>query len=173
MYSSVVSVKLFILILAHGYVVFAAPSLVTQILSIREDSSAVPVHAEAGVAYGPPSTPTVPYSRGDGFRIGGPPELPIRSTDQPDVSLTQDPAYEARSFDLPFLRNFKGAAKFYRHLNDPKTSSSSWGPQYDGDNQTACGIPTNAYWLSGVAIHPYFLKYAGLDRRFSVSPTEH
>ena len=67
----------------------------------------------------------ITYSNGRGFRTGGPLEVPVRSTNQPDVSLSQDPAYEARNFDIPFLRNFKGAAKFYYHLNNPKESSSS------------------------------------------------
>ena len=34
----------------------------------------------------------------------------------------------------------------------------------DDPKQSACGIPHNAYWLSHVAIHPYWLKYAPLDR---------
>ena len=131
-----------------------------------DDGPAAPVHANAGPRYGPPSTPTNPFNNGAPFRIGGPAETPVRTTDSPNIALAQDPAYEARDFDLPFLRNFKGAAMFYRHTNDPAASSSTWGAEYDNENQTACGIPTNAYWLSGVAIHPYFLKYAGLDRRF-------
>ena len=131
-----------------------------------DNGPAAPVHADAGPAYGPPSTPTKPFNNGAPFRIGGPPQTPLRTTDSPDIAQTQDPVYEARDFDLPFLRNFKGNAKFYRHLNDPADTSSSWGAQYDNENQTACGIPTNAYWLSGVAIHPYFLKYADLDRMF-------
>ena len=48
----------------------------------------------------------------------------------------------------------------------------------DNANQSACGIPHNAYYISHVAIHPYWLKYAPLDRkpsnslfsRFSVYP---
>ena len=141
-----------------------------------DNGTAAPVHANAGPAYGPPITPTKPSNNGAGFRIGGPLETPVRTTDQPEIALTQDPTYEARDFDLPFLRNFKGAAKFYRHTNDPAATSSTWGAQYDNENQTACGIPTNAYWLSGVAIHPFWLKYAGLDRMSSsffsaLSPT--
>ena len=135
-----------------------------ETLSVRDNVAAVPVHAHAGSAYGPPSTPTTPSNNGGDFRIGGPAEVSVRTTDKPDAGLIQNPAYEARDIDLPFLRNFKGAARFYRHTNDPENQSSSWGAKHDNENQTACGIPTNAYWLSGVAIHPYFLKYAGLDR---------
>ena len=149
---------------------FSSASSIPNLLHRQSDSGpAAPVHANAGPAYGPPSTPTKPFNNGAPFRIGGPLETPVRSTDHPEIVLTQDPAYEARDFDLPFLRNFKGAARFYRHTNDPAASSSTWGTEHDNENQTACGIPTNAYWLSGVAIHPYFLKYAGLDRRFSIS----
>ncbi|KAL8784381.1 MAG: hypothetical protein Q9213_003981, partial [Squamulea squamosa] len=34
----------------------------------------------------------------------------------------------------------------------------------DDPKQSACGIPHNAYAISHVAIHPYWLKYAPLDR---------
>lgn len=34
----------------------------------------------------------------------------------------------------------------------------------DDPKQSACGIPHNAYSISHVAIHPYWLKYAPLDR---------
>ena len=153
------------------YIYIFNPSIVTSLHHHPhrqlDNGTAAPVHANAGPAYGPPVTPTKPFNNGAGFRIGGPLETPVRTTDQPEIALTQNPAYEARDFDLPFLRNFKGAAKFYRHTNDPAATSSTWGVQYDNENQTACGIPTNAYWLSGVAIHPFWLKYAGLDRMSS------
>lgn len=93
--------------------------------------------------------------------------MPVRTTTQPEIALTQDPAYEARDFDLPLLRNFKGAAEFDRIRDEPADTSSAWEAQYDSEDQTACGIPTNAYWLSGLAIHPFWLKYAGLDRTSS------
>ena len=35
----------------------------------------------------------------------------------------------------------------------------------DDPKQSACGIPHNAYAISHVAIHPYWLKYAPLDRK--------
>ena len=35
----------------------------------------------------------------------------------------------------------------------------------DDPKQSACGIPHNAYSISHVAIHPYWLKYANLDRK--------
>ena len=39
----------------------------------------------------------------------------------------------------------------------------------DDAKQSACGIPDNAYSNSKVAIHPYWLKYAGLDRKTHLS----
>lgn len=51
-------------------------------------------------------------------------------------------------------------------LNDPKSYTDQWTPNvYDFANQSACGIPDNAYLQRKAAIHPYFLKYAGLDRK--------
>lgn len=41
----------------------------------------------------------------------------------------------------------------------------------DDPKQSACGIPHNAYSISHVAIHPYWLKYASLDSRF-LFPTQ-
>ena len=50
-------------------------------------------------------------------------------------------------------------------LNDPNFNTDQWTPNiYDFANQSACGIPDNAYLQGKAAIHPYFLKYAGLDR---------
>ena len=34
-------------------------------------------------------------------------------------------------------------------------------------SHSACGIPDNALDQNKAAIHPYWLKYAGLDRQFS------
>ena len=77
-----------------------------------DNGPAAPVYAHAGLAYGPPITPAKPFNNGAGFRIGGPPEIAVRTTDQPEIALTQNPAYEARNFDLPFLRNFKAQPRF-------------------------------------------------------------
>ncbi|KAG8534409.1 uncharacterized protein KY384_001254 [Bacidia gigantensis] len=41
----------------------------------------------------------------------------------------------------------------------------------DDPKQSACGIPHNAYYTSHVAIHPYWLKYAPLDRE-SLGPAQ-
>jgi len=79
--------------------------------------------------------------------------------------------YGPRSVDLPFNRLYHGHMKFFSagQLNTPDGNTDIWGSANDNANQSACGIPDNAFRASKVAIHPYFLKYAGLDRR---SPTE-
>lgn len=84
-----------------------------------------------------------------------------------DDDTTQIPpdVYAPRKIDIPFHRVFYGSANFYRTANKPDADSGIWGAEYDNANQTACGIPTNSYWGQQVAIHPYFLKYAPLDRK--------
>lgn len=69
--------------------------------------------------------------------------------------------------DLQIL-NQHGDMKFFSagHLNTPTGDTDEWLPQgTDSANQSACGIPDNAYSISKVAIHPYFLKYADLSRK--------
>ena len=63
-----------------------------------DNGPAAPVYANAGPANGPPITPTKPFNNGANFRIGGPPEIRARTADQPEIALTQNPAYEARNF---------------------------------------------------------------------------
>ena len=155
---------------------------IASVFPRQGDNNAVPVSANAGPGWPPVSVQ--PFGNtgegwhpGDGGHTEGP--------------AGQDSVYQARPIDMPFLRNFKGNAIFYNHTNVPagtatgqappgsdpmlitQTSRYSWGAQYDDAKQSACGIPSNAYWLSGVAIHPYFLKYAKLERMFclSVAPT--
>lgn len=81
--------------------------------------------------------------------------------------------YGPRPVDLPFGRLFHGNMKYFRagELNTPD-GLSDVGPPGKNDNadQSACGIPDNAWSESKVAIHPYFLKYADLDRG---SPDSH
>ena len=51
-------------------------------------------------------------------------------------------------------------------LNTPDKDTDLWQPQgQDSASQSACGIPDNAFSISKVAIHPYFLKYADLSRK--------
>ncbi|KAL9607339.1 MAG: hypothetical protein Q9167_007738 [Letrouitia subvulpina] len=75
--------------------------------------------------------------------------------------------YQARSIDIPFGRLFHGKMKFFSagQFNLPGSATSVWGNgKRDNTNQSACGIPDDAFFQSKVAIHPYFLKYAGLER---------
>lgn len=88
----------------------------------------------------------------------------------PPVTGDIPPAvYGARSIDLPFNRLYHGKLKFFPtgQLNTPDHNTDVWGSEYDNAEQSACGIPDNAFFTAKVAIHPYFLKYAGLDRRSS------
>ncbi len=89
------------------------------------------------------------------------------------------PIYGPRDIDLPFYRLYHGNMKLFQQdqLNSDDYISDNWkgapeggspGTGYDSANQSACGIPNNAFFDSHVAIHPYFLKYAGLDRKFSL-----
>ena len=74
--------------------------------------------------------------------------------------------YGARSIDLPFYRLYHGQMNFFPagQLNTPNVNTDVFGSQNDNANQSACGIPDNAWYNTHVAIHPYFLKYADLSR---------
>ncbi|KAL9025201.1 MAG: hypothetical protein Q9196_005936 [Gyalolechia fulgens] len=75
--------------------------------------------------------------------------------------------YQPRKIDIPFGRMYHGKISFfdYGEFNDPKDNTATWSPNvYDNANQSACGIPDDASFQTKAAIHPYFLKYAGLDR---------
>ena len=77
--------------------------------------------------------------------------------------------YQPRDIDIPFGRQFHGNMSMFRkgEVNDPNFNTAQWTPNvYDSASQSACGIPDNSYLQMKVAIHPYFLKYAGLDRKF-------
>ena len=80
-------------------------------------------------------------------------------------------AYGAREIDIPFYRLYHGHVNFFSagQMNNPTDITDHWGSQYDNANQSACGIPDNAFWNSKVAIHPYFLKYADLSRKYKSS----
>ncbi|KAF6221958.1 hypothetical protein HO133_001926 [Letharia lupina] len=80
---------------------------------------------------------------------------------------TPPEVYGNRSIDLPFGRLYHGNMKFFSagQLNTPTGDTDEWLPQgTDSATQSACGIPDNAYSISKVAIHPYFLKYVDLSR---------
>ncbi|KAI4225771.1 MAG: hypothetical protein L6R36_003657 [Xanthoria steineri] len=87
--------------------------------------------------------------------------MPKDSTVQPDA------VYGSRSIDLPFGRLQHGTMKFFEagELNTPTGRSDVWAPgKHDSAKQSACGIPDSAYQISKVAIHPYWLKFAPLER---------
>ncbi|KAI4247184.1 MAG: hypothetical protein L6R40_001527 [Gallowayella cf. fulva] len=69
---------------------------------------------------------------------------------------------------IPFSRANRGKLLFYGkgEGNTPDGVTDQWINQggVDDPKQSACGIPHNAYSISHVAIHPYWLKYAPLDR---------
>ena len=97
------------------------------------------------------------------------------------VELVTEPAnsqdigpamYGARGIDIPFRRLHQGNLIYFKQgqLNTPDGITDEWAPgQNDFSSQSACGIPDSAYFISKVAIHPYFLKYApdnlGLNRK--------
>ena len=88
---------------------------------------------------------------------------------EPDITTLIPPdIYGVRPVDLPFYRLYHGDLNFFPpgQLNTPTGDKDVWGSEYDNANQSACGIPDNAFHISKVAIHPYFLKYADLSREF-------
>lgn len=98
------------------------------------------------------------FSNGKDEIIGG---FPYEKGTIPDV-------YQPRDIDIPFGRQFHGDLMMFSQgqLNDPNRNTGEYTPNvYDFANQSACGIPDNAYIQMKVAIHPYFLKHAGLDRK--------
>lgn len=105
-----------------------------------------------------PDTAKAPgtFHNGKPFMEGMPPD-----TDEQPPAL-----YGSREIDLPFNRLYHGHLNFYKHTNDHEVPYGVWGSDHDNANQSACGIPSNAHWISGVGIHPHFLEYAGLDRKF-------
>ena len=92
-------------------------------------------------------------------------EVPILVKEPPNTDAQPPDVYGLRDADLPFGRLFHGNLNFFRHTNDPTRSQTTWNSSLDSAEQGACGIPYNAFFISTVAIHPYFLKYAGLDRK--------
>ena len=95
---------------------------------------------------------------------------PQRGGEPDQTSEIPDDIYGARSIDLPFYRLFHGNMGFFAQgqLNSPDGYQDHWIDQpgvTDSANQSACGIPDNAWSGTKVAIHPYFLKYADLSRK--------
>lgn len=97
---------------------------------------------------------------------------PNLASEPPTVPDVPSKIYGARDIDLPFGRLYHGDIKFFSagQLNTPHGKTDKWLGQdpgaVDSAKQSACGIPDNAFSISKVAIHPYFLKYAPLDREY-------
>ena len=121
-----------------------------------------PIKRQAsGVASGAQAIPS--SAKADGTFNNGAAE---RTGEPPDTSDTPPDIYGARDIDIPFYRLWHGNISFFPkgQLNTPDGDTDKWGAQYDSAKQSACGIPDNAFTMSKVAIHPYFLKYADLSR---------
>ena len=100
---------------------------------------------------------------------------PQLNAEPPITDIVPSNIYGTRHLDLPFYRLFHGNMNFFSagQLNTPTGMADAWGSENDNANQSACGIPDNAFSASKVAIHPYFLQYANLSRmslpRFALS----
>ena len=92
---------------------------------------------------------------------------PQLNAEPPITNDVPSEIYGTRSVDLPFYRLFHGNMNFFSagQLNTPTGKVDVWGSENDNANQSACGIPDNAFSASKVAIHPYFLQYANLSRK--------
>ncbi|KAL8745257.1 MAG: hypothetical protein Q9190_002587 [Brigantiaea leucoxantha] len=116
-----------------------------------------------------PRTETTPPNH---YAIGGFPG-PADSRYYLNESHVEPPQeYQSRPFDIPFALLNNGTLNFFKNGQFSVVSYSDTDPydvnKTDYANNSACGIPDNAYWPSKVAIHPYWLKYApkelGLSR---------
>ena len=126
----------------------------------------------AGIAARQASSPssngpwqTVPSSqpKPDNTYHNGQPKL---NTEPPVVPDAVDPMFAAHPIDIPFGRLHNGSLKYFPEgqLNTATAITDQWAPgTNDFANQSACGIPDNAFFISKVAIHPYFLKYSPDD----------
>ena len=139
-----------------------AASLVNGMIIFRQNGAPDPGDAtlptDPGVQAVPASAkPDNTFSNGAAEIIGG---FPYDSGTIPDL-------YQPREIDIPFGCQFHGDLMMFPEgqLNQPGFNTDEYTPNlYDFANQSACGIPDNSYVQMKVAIHPYFLKYAGLDR---------
>lgn len=128
--------------------------------AVLAHSAAIQPRSSAGGAQSIPNTPPTNFRQPAIEQLLHEPDLD-NTTAVPDV-------YAARDIDLPFYRLYHGSMKFFPagQLNTPDRDRDVWADAggVDSANQSACGIPDNAFSISKVAIHPYFLKYADLSR---------
>ncbi len=140
------------LVMQSSFFFLAAASLASGAIIRRGDPTMqeIPTKAKADNT----------FSNGKPYIASGP---VVSATPPTDI-------YGVRTIDLPFGRLYHGDMKFFSagQLNSPDGITDKWMGQpgvYDSANQSACGIPDNAFSISKVAIHPYFLKYADLSRK--------
>ena len=133
----------------------------------RDGAVPASLHARDG---GDPPFQDIPSSaKADNTFSNGKPLLAAEPPFQTGLPIPD--VYGPRRIDLPFNRLYHGSMKFFGNgqLNSPTRDTDQWTDQpgvIDSAKQSACGIPDNAFSISKVAIHPYFLKYAPLDRKF-------
>ena len=102
--------------------------------------------------------------------------IPQLMTEPPIDDTDVNPVYGVHPTDIHMGRLHFGAVKFFGpgQLNTPDGWTDDFQQNVnDYANQSACGIPDNAFYISKVAIHPYHLKYApeglGLSRKSPVA----
>ena len=124
----------------------------------------VPTHA---------TTPDNQYTRGDIAKSAGYSYFIGPERVKPPPKLREPPAeYQSRPIDIPFALLNKGGLKFFKNgqfASPEGAETDEWDPnKTDFANNSACGIPDNAYYLTRVEIHPYWLEFApanlGLSR---------
>ena len=105
-------------------------------------------------------------------------DQPKLNVEPPVVTDAVDPMFAAHPVDIPFGRLHNGSLKYFPkgQLNTPDGITDQWAPGVnDFANQSACGIPDSAFFISKVAIHPYFLKCSpdglGLSRMYLCYPS--
>ena len=100
------------------------------------------------------------FNVGTKLELGQPPQT---SNKLPDIFMP-------RHCDIPFGRLVHGKVMYFKpgEMNTKDGVADTGVGVNDYATQSACGIPDNAYQNSKVAIHPYWLKYAGLDRKSSI-----
>ncbi|KAI4197436.1 MAG: hypothetical protein LQ350_005929 [Teloschistes chrysophthalmus] len=134
-------------------------SSIYVLLSAASLAAALIVPRQNGVFQTVPTTakPDNTFSNGADLYARVPPD---------DLTTPVPKEYAVRPLDIPFGRLSHGNMKFFAagELNTPTGKTDVWAKQNDFANQSACGIPDNAFSISKVAIHPYWLKYAPLDR---------
>ena len=83
-------------------------------------------------------------------------------TNKPFLDMDQP-----RTIDIPFGRLLHGKTMYFKpgEMNMLNGIEDTGVGINDYANQSACCIPDNAYSNSKVAIHPYWLKIAGLNHK--------